>query len=381
MKGKMAIIVGFTFIAALMLSCGKASQSGSGSPDDGQAAVVTQSSGGSQPVASGAKKAYKVGYAVREMAAEANQMNVDAARAVIEGAGGTLVVADANTDLQKHNENIENLVNSGIDGLMVFLGDVPHLTAPIQYAKSKGVPVVTTMITANVPGSITDVCANSPNMATMVSNAFMDAIGFKGDVYVVWVPGAPWLEGHKRILEAIVGGQPDVRLHEIPAEHNAVKVQAQIEQLITANPKPGSIAGIFGAYDMLISGAVEAVRQAGRTEIKMVSLDGDRIAFQELFAENSPYVACAGYNASEVGHRAATILLDAMEGKIKEGDVSPITYVSGYLATRYNGVAAAEKAWGLNFWKDAELDKEEIIKRFPQTQPLLEVTPLSPLNP
>lgn len=327
------------------------------------------------------KKAFKVGYAVREMAAEANQMNVNAARAVIEGAGGKLIVADANTDLQKHNENIENLVNSGIDGLLVFLGDVPHLTAPIQYAKSKGIPVVTTMITANVPGSLTDVSANSPNMATAVSNALMDAIGFKGDVYVVWVPGAPWLEGHKRILEAICAGQPGVRLHEIPAEHNAVKVQAQIEQLLIANPKPGSIAGIFGAYDMLISGAVEAVRQAGRTEIKMVSLDGDRIAFQQLFEKNSPYVACAGYNASEVGHKAATILLDAMNGKIKEGDVSPITYVSGYLATRYNGVATVEKAWGTNFWKDADINKADVLKRYPQTQPLFEVTPLSAVRP
>jgi ABC-type sugar transport system substrate-binding protein len=158
-------------------------------------------------------------------------------------------------------------------------------------------------------------------------------------------------------------------------------VQAQIEQLLIANPKPGSIAGIFGAYDMLISGAVEAVRQAGRTEIKMVSLDGDRIAFQQLFEKNSPYIACAGYNASEVGHKAATILLDAMNGKIKEGDVSPITYVSGYLATRYNGVATVEKAWGTNFWKDAEINKADVLKRFPQTQPLFEVTPLSAVRP
>jgi ABC-type sugar transport system substrate-binding protein len=319
-----------------------------------------------------------VGFAAREMAAESNQMMADSARAVIEAAGGTMVLADANADLQKHNENIENLVNSGIDGLFVLLGDVPHLTAPIQYAKSKGVPVVTLMITANVPGSITDVCANSPIMASMASNALMDAIGFKGDVYIVWVPGAPWLEGHKRILEAVVAGQPDVRLHEIPAEHNAVKVQAQIEQLMTANPRPGSIAGIFGAYDMLISGAVEAVRQAGRTEVKMVSCDGDRIAFQQLFQENSPYVACSGYSGIDVGTKAGQILLDAMSGSIKAGEVSPITYAPGYLATRHNGVATVEKYWGENFWADTEISKEDVLRRYPQTQDMCAVTPLSP---
>jgi ABC-type sugar transport system substrate-binding protein len=359
------------FAVTLVVSCGGASSS---SDSSSTSSSVTSS----QSAVQGTKKAWKVGFAAREMAAESNQMMADSARAVIEAAGGTFVLADANADLQKHNENIENLVNSGIDGLFVLLGDVPHLTAPIQYAKSKGVPVVTLMITANVPGSITDVCANSPIMASMASNALMDAIGFKGDVYIVWVPGAPWLEGHKRILEAVVAGQPDVRLHEIPAEHNAVRVQAQIEQLMTANPTPGSIAGIFGAYDMLISGGVEAVRQAGRTEIKIVSCDGDRIAFQELFEENSPYVACAGYSGLDVGTKAGRILLGAMDGTLKEGDVASITYAPGYLATRYNGVATVEKYWGTNFWADTEIDKEDVLRRYPQTQDICAVTPLSP---
>jgi ABC-type sugar transport system substrate-binding protein len=373
MERRLMMMVSLAFMVTLMVSCGGASQSSAGSG----AGSSNVSAPGSQPAAQG-NRAWKVGFAAREMAAESNQMMADSARAVIEAAGGTMVLADANADLQKHNENIENLINSGIDGLFVLLGDVPHLTAPIQYAQSRGVPVVTLMITANVPGSITDVCANSPIMASMASNALMDAIGFKGDVYIVWVPGAPWLEGHKRILEAVVGGQPDVRLHEIPAEHNAVRVQAQIEQLMTANPTPGSIAGIFGAYDMLISGAVEAVRQAGRTEIKMVSCDGDRIAFQQLFQENSPYVACSGYSGIDVGTRAGQILLSAMEGTVKVGDVSPITYAPGYLATRHNGVATVEKYWGENFWADTEISREDVLRRYPQTQELCAVTPLSP---
>jgi ABC-type sugar transport system substrate-binding protein len=354
-------------VVMLLSSCSKPEQS-----------TAAGSTSGSAATARTAGKAFKVGFAAREMAAESNQMMADSARAVIEAAGGTMVLADANADLQKHNENIENLVNSGIDGLLVLLGDVPHLTAPIQYAKSKGIPVVTLMITANVPGSVTDVCANSPLMASMASNALMDAIGFKGDVYIVWVPGAPWLEGHKRILEAVIAGQPDVRLHEIPAEHNAVKVQTQIEQLMTANPRKGSIAGIFGAYDMLISGGVEAVRQAGRTEIKIVSCDGDRIAFQELFEENSPYVACAGYSGLDVGTKAGQILLGVINGDVKADDVAAITYAPGYLATRHNGVATVEKYWGTNFWADTEIDKADVIRRYPQTQELCSVAPLSP---
>ena len=45
----------------------------------------------------------------------------------MEAAGGTLVVADAQTDPRKHNENIENLINSGVDGLIIQLGDAQRL--------------------------------------------------------------------------------------------------------------------------------------------------------------------------------------------------------------------------------------------------------------
>ena len=50
---------------------------------------------------------------------------------MIEDAGGSVVIADAQADVQKHNENIENLINSGIDGLIVHLGD-PEQMAPLM---------------------------------------------------------------------------------------------------------------------------------------------------------------------------------------------------------------------------------------------------------
>ena len=61
--------------------------------------------------------------------------------------------------------------------------------------------------------------------------------------------------------------------------------------VLTANPKPRSIAAVWGAYDLLVSGAVEAIRRAGRNEIKSASIDGDRIGFQMLLEEDSPFIS------------------------------------------------------------------------------------------
>lgn len=74
---------------------------------------------------------FKVGIAAREITNDYNRNIVSASQKMIEDAGGSVVIADAQADVQKHNENIENLINSGIDGLIVHLGD-PEQMAPLM---------------------------------------------------------------------------------------------------------------------------------------------------------------------------------------------------------------------------------------------------------
>jgi ABC-type sugar transport system substrate-binding protein len=341
MKRVLVLFVSFTLLA-LSISCGIASAADSGKP-------------------------FRVGFACREITNDFNRNIIEGAQNIIENAGGTMTVADGNADVQKHNENIENLINSGIDGLIIELGDVQQLTPLMAKAQAKGIPVVTTAITAHVPGTITDVCGDSYLQGALATKALLAAIGFEGDIYCVWVPGAPLLESYKRVFEAICAGFPGIRIHEVPAEHNPAKVQTQIEEILTANPEKGSIAGIFSTYDMLITGGNEAIRRAGRDEIKVVSIDGDRIGFQMLFQEGSPFIATVISDTKTIGKTAGEIIVGAISGSLSQDTVAPMTYVTTYVATRKNGVAAAELYWGEGFWEESQLDKEDILARFPQT--------------
>ena len=135
----------------------------------------------------------------------------------------------------------------------------------------------------------------------MGSRALLSAIDYKGDVYVFWVPGAPILETSKRVLETMVKDYPQVTLHEVPTEHGAARSLAQMTDILTANPEPGSIAGVWGAYDLLVSGANEAIRRAGRDEIKVIGMDGDKVAFQMLYEDGSPFVATVAGDVPTIG--------------------------------------------------------------------------------
>jgi ABC-type sugar transport system substrate-binding protein len=353
------------------MACGGSGESGSSS-----SGAAAGSSGAE--VRSGGTGVYKIGIATREITNDFNRDINDNAQAVIEKAGSSVVIADANADFQKHNENIETLINSGIDGLIVQLGDAQQLAPIMTRAKARNIPVVTCAVGSPVTDTLTDINGDNPLMSILATNALLSSVGYKGDIYIVWVPGAPLLETRKRIFESVCKDHPGIRIREVPAEHNPAKVQTQIEEILTANPNKGSIAGIFGTYDMLVSGANEAIRRAGRDEIKVVAIDGDRIAFQMLFQDGSPFVTTVVQDVPSIGRQAAEILLGVLDGKIDPASVNPQTAANCYVATRKNGVEAAELRWTASFWNDVQLDKNAVSAKYPQTETVLVAYPTVP---
>jgi ribose transport system substrate-binding protein len=317
----------------------------------------------------------RIGMASREITNDYNRGIIAGAQKVIEAAGDTMVVVDGGADPRKHNENIENLINSHVDGLIIQLGNAQQLAPEVAKAKAAGIPVVTTSVGALTEGALTEVGGDEDLMATLMSRALLSSIGYQGDVYVVLVPGAPLLETRKRVLEAMVKDYPKVKLHEVPTEHSAAKVQAQMEDILTANPQPGSIAAVWGAYDLLTSGAVQAIRQAGRNEIKSASIDGDRVGFQMLLSADSPFVATVAQDVPHIGELAGQTIEEALAGK---KDFPGLMFTDAYVATRTNGIAAAERRWGKDVWKEIEMDPKEIATRFPQTESVLVVRPTLP---
>ena len=378
MKKWYALFLAAALLAVTLTGC---TVDGQESGDPGEKSEDSQDTGTENETVTESKTEgnFKIGIAAREITNDYNRGVVTASQEAVEAAGGSVVIADAQADVQKHNENIENLINSGIDGLIVHLGDAEQLEPLMAEADKKGIPVITQGIGAPVAHTLGDTNGDDPLMATLASDALLAGIGYEGDVYVVWVPGAPLLETRKRIFEAVAADFPDVKIHEVPAEHNPAKVQTQIEEILTANPEEGSIAGIFGTYDQLVSGASEAIRRAGRgDEIKMVGIDGDIIGFQMLFQEDSPFVATVVQDAESIGQQSAQILLGVMDGSVDPKTVSPKIPASCYVATGKNGVEAAELKWGENFWEDAGLEKEEIEKIYPKKEDVLVALPSIP---
>jgi ABC-type sugar transport system substrate-binding protein len=365
----MGMVLSLTLLA---VTCDKPAET-SGAP----AAAESAAKSGTATSVTGSG-VYKIGIATREITNDYNRDIISSAQKVVEDAGGSVVIADANADFQKHNENIENLINSGIDGLIIQLGDAQQLTPIVAKAAAKNIPVICAGVGAPVPGALSDLNGDNPLLTVLAADALLSAVDYQGTIYVVYVPGAPLLETRRRIFQAICADHPKVKLIDVPAEHNPAKVQTQIEEILTANPGKGSIAGIYGTYDMLVSGANEAIRRSGRDEIKLIGIDGDKIAFQMLLQEGSPFVTTVVQDSPGIGRRCAEILLGVLDGKIDPSTVAPQIPAPCYVATRKNAVEAVRLRWGENFWNDVQINKDEIIAKYPQTDPVQVISPTVP---
>ncbi|WP_142056314.1 sugar ABC transporter substrate-binding protein [Pseudonocardia kunmingensis] len=339
---------------------------------DGPASGTTPAGGAEQtPYLQGP---LTVGIAAREIVNDYNRDIVTGAEEAFRAAGATVTTTNAGGDATRHINNIQTLVNSGVNVLLIELGDPAQLGPVVAQARSKGVVVVTAGVGSTVPGAVTDVGGDESLMAEMMSRSLLDAMDYRGDLYAFWVPGAPLLETRLRVLQAMVEDYPGVTLHLQPSDFSPARVQSQMQAILTSNPDPGSIAGVWGAFDQMTSGAVQAIQQANRPEIAVASIDGDRATFPMLYAPNSPFVATVVQNAQLIGQLAAQAALDARDGK----EVAPNIFTTAWVATRHNGIAAAERRYGPGIWEQTKLDKAEITGQWPQTQDVVVMQPVSP---
>ena len=131
MKKKLVAVLLTVAMVFTMAGCSVGSAPDDSGTDSGTGSVgEDNNSDGKTNTQSKGDGTYKVGIANREITNDYNRLIAYGAQGVLEKAGCEVVMTDAEADVQKHNENVESLLNSGIDALIIQLGDNDQL-APL----------------------------------------------------------------------------------------------------------------------------------------------------------------------------------------------------------------------------------------------------------
>ncbi len=262
----------------------------------------------------------------------------EGAEAAADAAGVELIVVDAQDDPAKEATNIEDLIQKGVDALLVNPTDADAIVPSIQKANEAGIPVFTIDRGAAGGEIVSHIASDNVAGGRMAGEFLCQALGESGKVVELeGIAGTSAArdrgQGFNDYMSSECAGVEIVARQT--ANFNRAEGLSVFENILQAQPE---IAGVFAHNDEMILGAIEAAEAAGRAgEIIFVGFDAvdDAVAAVEA----GSLAATIAQQPSEMGRLGVETALAALDG------TSVDEYIPVDLAL-VKGEAAAQPAEG-----------------------------------
>ncbi len=185
-----------------------------------------------------------------------------------------VIFTDANLDMQKQLDQIDNFIAQQVDAIIVVPVDYEGIVPGVEKANAAGIPVIALGI-ESASGDFTFVGSTNIDAGRM-QGEYM-AANLPQNAKVLYLEGTPGLyhskERFEGFKEACLDKRPDITLlSKLTGEYDREKGMKVAEDWIQKYPK---FDAIVAANDQMALGAVQALRTANRLEGVLVSgVDG-----------------------------------------------------------------------------------------------------------
>jgi rhamnose transport system substrate-binding protein len=188
---------------------------------------------------------------------------------------GVDLIWDGPTDMDpaKQNEVVEGWITRGVDAIAVSVSNAASISTVLRKAKAKGIPVLTW--DADAEKDARDFFVNQATPQG-IGYALMDEaarmLGGKGSFVIVTgaLSAANQNEWIKYIRDRLEQKYPAIKLAAIrPSDDDRDKAFSETQTILKVYPDAKVIMGIATPA---VPGAAEAVKQSGRTDVKVMGL-------------------------------------------------------------------------------------------------------------
>lgn len=312
------IIATLSILTILLSACGNEQNSVSNSSKTTTANTSEKktSTSNNTEVPEAVKKHLKIALIMEFSIGTFSSQYIDGVKKQVEKFGGEVQVYNADNDLAKMAANLDTAVNSKVDGILIDHGRKETLESGVKKALAAGIPVVSFDSDLNLPG-VTVIDQDDYSLAWKSLKSLAEGLNGKGKIATIWVGGFTPMDRRKVIIDAFYKRYPDIK--EVArfgkaSSNTMLDTQAQVEALLKKYPK-GQLDAIFATWDEFAKGATKALQQAGRTEVKVYGIDLSDEDLQLIQEPNSPWVATAAIDPSEIGEVQARFLYQKIAGE------------------------------------------------------------------
>lgn len=184
--------------------------------------------------------------------------------------GIKVITVDAQNDTEKQMNDIEDLIQQGVDMLLINPTDSAAISSAVQSANHIGIPVITLDRSADKGKVETLVASDNITGGKMAANFIINKVGKHAKVVELQgTPGASAARERGQGFHEIADKKLDV-IAKQTANFDRTQGLNVMENLLQGHK---DIQAVFAQNDEMALGAIEAIKSSGR-DIVVVGFDG-----------------------------------------------------------------------------------------------------------
>ncbi|WP_075182447.1 sugar ABC transporter substrate-binding protein [Pantoea sp. 1.19] len=198
----------------------------------------------------------------------------------------------SNGDDARFQDFVNQAISQKYDAIILSHGKSPYATGLVERIANSGIKVSVFDTPLDKPiAGVTRTAQDDASLAALSLRQLIRDHGGKANIIKLWVAGFPPMERRQVVYDKLLQENPGIhQLESIGAVSTDVQGDTanKVGAILAKYPK-GKIDAIWGAWDAFSQGAYKALRENGRTEIKLYSIDVSNQDLQLMRQPGSPW--------------------------------------------------------------------------------------------
>lgn len=263
----------------------------------------------------------------------------DGAEAAAEAGGDSLVFLDANGDVSKQNNDIQDLITRGVDAIIVNPVN-PDAVVPSLEAAAAGIAVITVDRSVNDGEVAAHIGRDNVAMGRMVGEAVLarlaaDGIETAKIIEIQGDAGGAVMMDRRDGFHAVIDGSGHGIVQGPFAEYIRANAVVAMQDLLQAHP---DVDLVYAHNDDMALGALQVLRESGRDDVLVAGVDGLSEAL-EIMAAGGNFIATALNDPQYLGDVTIQVARELIAG-----DAVPAFVDAGSMAVTADNVGAFPRA-------------------------------------
>ncbi len=228
----------------------------------------------------------------------------------------TLTVADAQNDAAKQVSDVEDMIQKGMDLILINPTDSEAVGAAVQSANDAGIPVITVDRNAESGDVVAHVASDNVAGGKLAGEYMVELVGEGGKVVELeGIPGASATRDRGQGFNEAIDGKLDVVAKQ-SANFDRAQGLTVMENILQDNK---DIVAVFAHNDEMALGAVQALNSAGLKDVKVIGFDATDDAVKAV--EDGTMAATVAQKPTEIGKLGVQAAVDHLKGETVEENI------------------------------------------------------------